>query len=194
MELIGALMQEHRLIERVVRLMQEEMERVNRGEEPDLGLIGSFIEFIHSYADLVHHGKEEDILFKSLAEKPLTPEHRNIMNGLIADHESSRNSVATLLSAKNAYAAGNPGVKSEIVSRLNNLVKLYPGHIATEDKQFFFPTLEYFTRQERDSLLLQGREFDRKFIHDQYRLMVEELEKSVPNSRQVHVPAKPSAL
>jgi hemerythrin-like domain-containing protein len=177
MELIGALMHEHRLIERIIRLIHIEHQRINRGDEPDIDFIDNAIDFIHTYADLVHHGKEEDILFKKLEEKPIIPEHREIMNGLIADHNLSRNIINELIKGKTSYAPGDREAANELSTNLNRLVNLYPAHIEREDKQFFFPSLEYFTREERSLMLQQGMEFDRQFIHDKYRRLIEELEK-----------------
>ncbi len=58
------------------------------------------------------------------------------------------------------------------------LAGLYPRHIAKEDKQFFIPSMEHFSAEERDAMLEEEREFDRKFIHKLYEDKVEGAEKS----------------
>ena len=77
---IAPLMIEHRLIERMIRLMDKEADRIRQGGRPDVDLINMVIDFIRTYADKLHHGKEEDILFKSLAKKSLSAEHKKIMD------------------------------------------------------------------------------------------------------------------
>ncbi len=41
------------------------------------------------------------------------------------------------------------------------LVEFYPRHIDKEDKHFFLPVMEYFSREEKDALLARMDEFDR---------------------------------
>ena len=79
---IGPLMIEHRLIEKMIRLMDREIVRIreNITVSPQFAFVDSrfidaAVDFIRTYADQVHHGKEEDILFAALQEKPLSPEH-----------------------------------------------------------------------------------------------------------------------
>jgi hemerythrin-like domain-containing protein len=63
----------------------------------------------------------------------------------------------------------------EVISYLKELSRFYPQHIAKEDKHFFFPCMEYFTREEQDAMLLEFYEFDRKMIHEKYNKVVEAL-------------------
>jgi hemerythrin-like domain-containing protein len=67
----GLLMIEHRLIEKMISLIKKELARLNSGEsqKPDPKFLDNAIDFIRTYADRTHHGKEEDILFAKLAEK-----------------------------------------------------------------------------------------------------------------------------
>ena len=64
---IAPLMIEHRLIERMIRLMGREIARIRDniavGQEfafVDAKLIDTAVDFMKTYADQVHHGKEED--------------------------------------------------------------------------------------------------------------------------------------
>ncbi|HUW08656.1 MAG TPA: hypothetical protein VM537_02960, partial [Anaerolineae bacterium] len=76
---IGPLMKEHRLIERMIALMVKELERLRDGEELDPIFIDTAVDFIRTYADICHHGKKEDILFRGLSKKPLSGEHSRTM-------------------------------------------------------------------------------------------------------------------
>jgi hemerythrin-like domain-containing protein len=49
-------------------------------------------------------------------------------------------------------------------------------HIEKEDKHFFIPCMIYFTQKEKDQMLEEGWEFDRKMIHEKYQNIVKELE------------------
>ena len=124
-------------------------------------------------------GKEEYILFRDLAKKKLSEEHARIMDELIKEHVLGRNNVKKLIDAKEAYVKGNEVALDEIIKNMEILVKFYPMHIEKEDKHFFIPCMDYFTEQERDAMLTEGWEFDRKLIHEKYQNIVTELERAV---------------
>jgi hemerythrin-like domain-containing protein len=60
---IGPLMWEHRLIEKMLRLFDGEIRKINELDRVDTVFIDTAVDFIRIYADRTHHGKEEDILF-----------------------------------------------------------------------------------------------------------------------------------
>jgi hemerythrin-like domain-containing protein len=183
MQPIGPLMIEHRLIERMIHLMAREFQRIkeNVAVDPAFAFVdGVFIDtavdFIRTYADRCHHGKEEDLLFKALAAKDLTPELKQTMADLIQEHVEAREITAGLVRAKGDYLLEKPGALDELLVNLGKLVELYPRHIATEDKHFFIPCMTYFSQTEQAELLERMYEFDRQMIHDTYRQVVESIE------------------
>jgi hemerythrin-like domain-containing protein len=183
MQPIGPLMIEHRLIERLILLMQREFQRIrdNIAVDPEFAFvdpefIDTAVDFMHFYADRCHHGKEEDILFKALAEKNLSPEHRQVMEDLIKEHDWARETTASLVRAKEDYLLEKPEALTELVAFLEDLVEFYPRHIDKEDKHFFIPCLAYFSEAEQADLLARMHEFDRLLIHEKYQGLVEGLE------------------
>ena len=182
---IAPLMIEHRLIERMLRLLSREIARIRDniavGQEfafVDAKLIDTAVDFMKTYADQVHHGKEEDLLFTALLEKPLSQEHRQMMQELLADHRWGRQTVAALLTAKNDYLAGKIAALKQVVENLASLAEFYPRHIEKEDKNFFLPVMAYFTQQEKEALLARMIEFDQKFIHAKYQKILADWEAS----------------
>jgi hemerythrin-like domain-containing protein len=176
MKPIGPLMWEHRLIERMIALLDREVGRINAGGKVNPGFLMVAVDFIRTYADRTHHGKEEDILFRDLAKKELSPEHKKTMDELFEEHRSARKIVARLVSARESYVAGDSKASKDIVACLQELASFYPVHIEKEDKHFFYPCLEYFSKVEQDAMLEEFWEFDRKLIHEKYQKTVDELE------------------
>jgi hemerythrin-like domain-containing protein len=175
MKPIGPLMWEHRLIERMVVLLERELGRAAGRDGVSTGFIEAAVDFFRVYADRTHHGKEEEILFKTLDGKQLSGEHRKIMSELIAEHQQARELVGGLDRAGAAYQRGDTEAPGNITAALRGLVTLYPKHIEKEDKHFFFPLLDYLTEGEQDVMLQQFWEFDRGMIHEKYRAVVEGL-------------------
>ena len=176
MKPIGPLMIEHRLIERMVRAIGRETEKMAESRNIDTVFVDACVDFFRTYADRTHHGKEEDILFRDLAGKKLSAEHKKIMDELVEEHVYARSVVGQLRDAADRYLRGDGTALEEVLSSLRTLLQFYPVHIEKEDKHFFFPCLEYFSQEEQDGMLREFCEFDRKMIHEKYLKTVEVFE------------------
>ncbi len=180
---IGPLMIEHRLIERMIALIQQELTRIQNNIEVDPEFafvdpvfIDTAVDFLRTYADRCHHGKEEDILFVDLEKKELSSEHRRTMDELIEEHKVSRTATGALIKAKEDHLRQEPEALEHILMHLRTLAELYPKHIEKEDKHLFIPCMEYFSKEEKDDMLARMYDFDRQMIHEKYRLTVEQIE------------------
>jgi hemerythrin-like domain-containing protein len=173
----GPLMIEHRLIERMIKVLAGELEQMAAGTVANPQLIQTAVDFFRTYADTTHHGKEEDILFRELKQKPLSRDNETMMNRLIQEHILARQTVGNLSAANDRYIRGDAEALSDIVNELQELVKFYPQHIENEDKHFFLPVMDYFTEEQQQAMLAEFWEFDKKMIHEKYKKVVEQAEK-----------------
>ena len=82
----GPLMHEHRVIERMLKVLSRQLESMFELQAVDTAAIDTAVDFIRTYADRCHHGKEEDILFRRLADKDLDPQLAGVMADLIDEH------------------------------------------------------------------------------------------------------------
>ena len=174
---IGPLMVEHRLIERIIYVLKAELQRFKDNKDVEPVFIDNIVDFIRTYADQTHHGKEEDFLFRELKKKEISVEHRKIMEELIEEHIYGRTITGDLVKAKEDYLKGKNKNINIIIEKIKTLVEFYPKHIEKEDKQFFIPVMQYFTKEEQNALLLEGQIFDRKMIHRKYNDIVIKYEK-----------------
>lgn len=172
---VGPLMIEHRLIERMIKLLEEKAQKFSKEKDVDILFIDKAVDFIRMYADRCHHGKEEDILFRELAKKELQPEYKKTMDELIKEHIYARNTTRSLVSAKEKYVQQDNSSLSDIIRFMEELAAFYPKHIEKEDKDFFLPCMKYFGQEEQTVMLNEFWEFDKKLIHEKYKAIVEEL-------------------
>ena len=173
---IGPLMIEHRLIEKMIKVMMHQLDLIRAGNNVDSSLIETITDFIRAYADRCHHGKEEDILFRELAKKVISSEHKRIVEQLVEDHTLGRKITKTLVEANQKYRHGDQKALPVITDCLHSLVTFYPKHIEMEDKRFFLPIMAYFTKKEKDAMLTEGYEFDSNLLHDEYINIVKQAE------------------
>jgi hemerythrin-like domain-containing protein len=177
MQVRAPLMIEHRLIERMLGLVKKEAGRIRDTNEINSVFLNNAVDFIRIYADRTHHGKEEDILFRDLANKPMTGQEKKIMAELLEEHVLGRKTVAALVDAKKRYFTGDASALQTVAQNLELLVDFYPKHIEKEDKVFFPAMMKYFSADEQERMLAEFWEFDRNMIHEKYRRLVEEVGK-----------------
>jgi len=178
MKPIGPLMREHRLIERLIDLLESEKERIEGDGSVDRDFLKDAVDFFRTYADRTHHGKEEEILFRKLEEKDLSDEHKTILNQLLNEHREAREKVTRLHRVIREVGEEGDGPSGEISKILGELISSYRNHIDKEDNRFFRPSMDYFPESEQDEMLRSFYEFDREMIHERYRRLAEHYEES----------------
>lgn len=167
---------EHRLIERMIKVFQVELDKIEKSKEVNPFFIDLSVDFIRTYADQTHHGKEENILFRELKNKKITSEHERIMNELIEEHIFGRKITKELVDAKERYINGDIKALKKIIENIKILIEFYPKHIEKEDKHFFIPIMNYFSQEEKNKMLEEGQVFDRRMIHRKYDKLVRDFE------------------
>jgi len=175
MQARGQLMIEHRFIERMLRVIGDEIQQIKLTKRVDSLLVDTVVDFIRIYADRTHHGKEEDILFRDLRKRPLSDGDQRIMEELIEEHSLGRQITNALFDANMLYRSGEKFALDEITHNFQALVDLYPRHIEKEDNVFFPAARSYFTDEEDMNMLTEFWDFDRKMIHEKYKSVVEKL-------------------
>jgi hemerythrin-like domain-containing protein len=171
----GPLMIEHRLIEKMLNITSTELEMIKKDQVVDPVFIDTIVDFIRTYADRTHHGKEEDILFKALENKNLNEADQKGLQELVDEHVSARQTVKELVDATESYKNGNEKSIDTIIEKLSFLINFYPAHIEKEDKTFFPDTEKYFSPEELDNMLDDFWEFDKNMIHEKYNKLYDTL-------------------
>src|SRR5208282_1221860 len=78
----GQLMIEHRLIERFLAFAAEAARSMTETRFDPI-LVDTIVDFIKTYGDRTHHGKEEDILFNRLSVTQIAEDDLEVMNELV---------------------------------------------------------------------------------------------------------------
>lgn len=172
---IGPLMVEHRWIERVISDIQLRLGGQSPRKAIDPPYVERVVDFLGTYADRCHHGKEEDILFRDLSHKTLEPALGALMRQLIAAHEWARDTTRRLVAANASLAVGNNDSMQDVCRLLGDLASFYPKHIQLEDESFFRPTMAYLTTDDQAVMLEAFVKFDASLIHEKYRRLAQAL-------------------
>ncbi|MDO5017714.1 MAG: hemerythrin domain-containing protein [Lagierella massiliensis] len=103
MNSIKILVKEHEEISKLLNRLEEECAKILKGSTIDYEFFEASIEFIRSYADKVHHMKEEDILFKHMTSNLGVPAQKLINHGMLVEHQLGRHYITELEKHLNNY-------------------------------------------------------------------------------------------
>ena len=115
MQARGPLMIEHRLIERMITVVKDILKQIKFRQRVDSVAIDTVVDFIRTYADRVHHGKEEDILFREMDRRPLSAKEKQIMQELVEEHVTGRRMTQAVVEANKRYRNGDESALADIL-------------------------------------------------------------------------------
>lgn len=168
---------EHRVIQRVVGTMARLEEGLARGADPKVETLLAIVEFMRTFADKCHHGKEEAHLFPALERKGV-PIGGCPLGALIHEHEKGRALVQELAEATEGYPQGRLAAREALRNILQGLIALYPSHIWKEDFLLFPMTNKLLSPEDQEALQTSfelvesgiGRDIHERFEHLAQRL------------------------
>jgi hemerythrin-like domain-containing protein len=164
---------EHRIIERMIVIIQSEISKIEKGRIIDAPILDSIVDFLKFYINTTHHVKE-DYLFSVLQKKNMTKADLKIMQQLINEHSYMETAIEDIVKAETEYFEGMDTI-GIIITTFNALAALYPRHITNEEKNFFPNTENYLSPSELDEITKEFKNFDSTMIHKKYRSLIEEL-------------------
>jgi hemerythrin-like domain-containing protein len=130
------LMEEHRVIERVINALERATTRMSRGEEVYLRFFSGTAVFLRGFVDGCHHKKEEEVLFPVLLDHGLSAESGPIAV-MLAEHKEGRRLAQEMRQAFERMQAGDHRKREELVEKATTYIKLLRQHIHKEDHVLF---------------------------------------------------------
>ncbi len=125
------------------------------------------LDLINELQSLQHNKNETP---KKMVRKPQSSQnHYEIKKNNVLQKRKTTKSMAD---ANTNYIKGDENSFEAILQCMKTLVDFYPKHIEKEDNHFFLPVMEYFSAEEKETMLEEGYLFDQKLIHDKYKNMV----------------------
>ena len=136
MEPMALLMSEHRVIQSVLDALVAQGTAVNRGGAVDPTRLRDFVAFLRGYADAIHHGKEESILFAVLRQDSTPVPAAALISANCRDHETAR-LLTSDLGAHARRTSWTARDRDDLVRVVNEYASLLRRHIADEDQRLF---------------------------------------------------------
>jgi hemerythrin-like domain-containing protein len=133
-EIIEILRQEHRNIEKLLRVMEQELNVFDRGERPDYEVFGAVIEFFKKYPDSCHHPKE-DIIYRKF--KARDPGRAASIADLEAEHREGAVRLRRVAQAIESVLNDQELLRENVDRIVRDFIDNERKHIALEDEVIF---------------------------------------------------------
>lgn len=139
-DITAVMVEEHKLILRMVALLERNVELARQGRFRDWQFFLDGVDFIRNYADRFHHAKEEDVLFTALVANGM-PEKSSPIEAMLSAHDQGRAFVRGMEEAAQRAQAGELGQIPLLAENAAGYIALIRDHIDKED-HILYPLAE----------------------------------------------------
>ena len=180
MKATDILMEEHRVIERVIAALETGADRLENGENMRPEFFMDAADFIKGFADGCHHKKEEGVLFKTMIAFGAPPQGGPV-NVMLTEHDMARTFTRGLLSAAERLAQGDQSAGQQVVRFARSYAALLRQHILKEDRILFPMANQIIPPENHNQVYLNFEKIEQEDtgegVHEKYLALAESLEK-----------------
>ncbi len=171
MDAIELMMEEHKNIKVMLKIVRKACFSILEGEEVNYGDFNKIISFIRNYADSHHHKKEEIMLFNRMVDEIGETAEKVVKYGMLVEHDLGRLYVTSLREALENFKSGNNEAKLDVIANAISYTNLLERHIHKEDNIIY-----KFAQRElkEDTINLINNECN-KFEDEFYNVKIENL-------------------
>lgn len=137
MKSIEIMVHEHENIRRMLKVLREVSYRIMTGGIYNIDDLPEIIDFVRSYADKLHHGKEEDILFEAMNQEIDKLAKSGAITGMYIEHDQGRLFIANLESGYKAFKEGDDRARLDIIGNAIAYTDLLDRHIEKENTALY---------------------------------------------------------
>jgi len=159
MTALDAIAEEHRIIERMLAVLTTAQAWLKKGEAVAPNQLLEAVDFLKVFADRLHHGKEEGVLFPALESHGMA-RTRGPIGLLLQEHAEVRMIIKALADAIPEYERSGGKAAEKIAGSLALLLELYPQHTAKEDNYIFPRGGLLLGKADLKGVLVEFRKFD----------------------------------
>ncbi len=133
-KLIEVLRQEHRNMEKLLRVLERELSLFDRGDCPDYEVVLAVIEFFKDYPDSCHHPKEDIIIEKFKARDPVAAA---TIGDFEAEHREGARRLCRVAQAVESVLSNQDLLRQTIVDIIRDFINHERQHMAREERVVF---------------------------------------------------------
>ncbi|MBN2084713.1 MAG: hemerythrin domain-containing protein [Anaerolineales bacterium] len=184
MEATDILIEEHRIIERVLSALESQTRRLETGSAVRPGFFQDATAFFRNFTDGCHHRKEEEAFLMAMMDTGLSNQTGPLAI-MLAEHERARAYNRAIEKAAHTLERGESAARDDLIRNALDYASLARQHIRREN-EFLFPTADRLIPPLAQKAL--AAEFERfehaetgSGIHQKYRRLSDAMEKEAAN-------------
>lgn len=181
MNAITLMMDEHKIIKRMLAVIRKACYEVMQGKEINYTDFAEMIDFVRSYADAHHHGKEEKILFNKMVDEIGGAAEKLIRHGMLVEHDLGRLYIKELEEALQRVQQGEEEAKLDIIANAISYTHLLHRHIDKEDAVVYTFAQKHLVAESLNKVDIECEQFEEQKksedVHHKYDKLVTMFEK-----------------
>ena len=143
--IIERLSQEHRNIERLLAILERELEVFDRGDRPDYEIIRAVISYFEVYPEVYHH-PQEDLVFAKLRTRD--PVAAAKVGDLAQEHRKGAERLRRVAHAVENVLADREIVRENVDTIIRDFITHERRHMMMVDREFFPAALKALKPQD----------------------------------------------
>ncbi len=180
MQATDILMEEHRVIERVLTSLEKAAIPLDNGEAVRPAFFIDAADFIKGFADGCHHKKEEGVLFTALVDAGM-PKQVGPVGVMLSEHDQGRGYTRGMRAAAERLQAGDAAARADVVMNALGYVDLLRQHIRKEDAVLFPMAAQVIPQGQQAGLVDRFETIEHEETgegtHEKYLALADALEK-----------------
>jgi hemerythrin-like domain-containing protein len=132
--IIELLIEDHRNIETLLRVLEQELEVFDRSERPDYEILQAIIQYFQDYPDSCHHPKE-DLVFEKL--KVRDPAAAKSIGDVEAEHHVETERLQRFSQALEAILADQEFLRQNFDNVVHDFIEHQRKHMDKEERLLF---------------------------------------------------------
>jgi hemerythrin-like domain-containing protein len=172
------LIHEHNAIKVMLDIMSKIAGNINKDKVSSTKEIEEIVDFLRTFADKCHHGKEENALFPALVEAGI-PEENGPIGVMLHEHTIGRGYIKEIDDNVGNYKMGVTGSAQSIADTLLKYVTLLQNHIQKEERILFPMAEKVLSTSRQDEVFGKFEQIEEEVvghgIHEQYHELLKEL-------------------
>jgi hemerythrin-like domain-containing protein len=143
--IIERLSQEHRNIEKLLAILERELEVFDRGDRPDYEVIRAVIGYFEVYPEVYHH-PQEDLVFAKLRTRD--PVAAAKIGDLAREHQKGSERLRRVAHAVENVLADQEVLRQNVDTIVRDFIANERRHMMMEDRDFFPAALKALKPQD----------------------------------------------
>lgn len=181
MNCIELMVEEHKAAKRMLVVMRKYCYKVLKNDQIDYEDFYRMIDFVKTFVDEHHHGKEEKLLFNQMKDKLGVVAQKLITHGMLVEHDLGRLHIQQLEAALKKVIGGDEQAKLDLIANAISYCDLLNRHIDKEDAVVYTYANNNLDQETLDQINMECKAFEARAqeqeTQDKYMAILEEMER-----------------